>query len=292
MQNGPMRVLDTHLHLWDPAVLRYDWLLEVPALHRPFGLDALAEATAPLPAEASMKYIFMQAGAADAQALDEVDWVSGLATHAPIVGIIAFAPLEEGANVRTHLAALRTRPLVRGVRRLTQDEAPGFGVSEAFVAGAREVAAAGLTFDACVRSHLLGDVAGLARAVPELPIMLDHLGKPPLEGPGGAPGDGFAAWRRDLDACAAEPGVWVKLSGLPGETTPDWTPEGLTPFMDAALDAFGPERCVFGSDWPASSQSSDYARWLTFVRAWLTSRVDEATAERVLWRNAVEFYGV
>lgn len=287
-----MKVLDTHLHLWDPSVLRYDWLIDVPALHRPFAARALAEATADVPTDVSLKYIFMQAGAADEQALAEVDWVSGLAEHLPIAGVIAFAQVELGVAVGPHLDALRERPLVRGVRRMTQDEAPGFGVSDAFVAGARAVASAGLTFDACVRSHLLGDVAALARAVPGLPIMLDHLGKPPLEGPGGAPGEGFARWQMSLQQCAAEPNVWVKLSGLPGETTPDWTPEGLTPFMDAALSAFGPERCVFGSDWPASSPSSDYARWLAFVRTWLEARVDPATAERVLWHNAMEFYGV
>ena len=292
-----MRVIDTHLHLWDPSVLRYDWLLEVPELHRPFALEALAEATAPVPADVSLDYIFMQAGCADEQAIDEVDWVAGLAERAPIRGIIAFAPVERGADVRPWLAALRERPLVVGVRRLTQDEAPGFGTTDAFIEGARAVAEAGFTFDACVRAHLVRDVAVLARAVPELPIMLDHLGKPPLEGAGGAPGAGFADWHAALKECAAQPNVWVKLSGLPGETTPDWTPEGLTPFMDAALDAFGVERCVFGSDWPASSLSSDYARWLAFVRTWLSERVGSDAAgaeavERVLWRNAAEFYGV
>jgi len=285
-----MKVLDTHLHLWDPSVLRYDWLIDVPPLHRPFAARELAEATADVPTDVSLKYIFMQAGAADEQALAEVDWVSGLAEHLPIAGIIAFAPVELGAGVGTHLDALREHSLVRGVRRMTQDEAPGFGVSDAFIAGARAVASAGLTFDACVRSHLLGDVAALARAVPALPIMLDHLGKPPLEGPGGAPGEGFARWQSSLQACADEPNVWVKLSGLPGERTPDWTPEGLTPFMDAALSAFGPDRCVFGSDWPASSPSSGYARWLAFVRAWLASRVDADTADCVLWHNAERFY--
>ena len=104
------------------------------------------------------------------------------------------------------------------------------------------------------------------------------------------PGEGFARWQSSLQACADEPNVWVKLSGLPGETTPDWTPEGLTPFMDAALSAFGPDRCVFGSDWPASSPSSGYARWLAFVRAWLASRVDADTADCVLWHNAERFY--
>ena len=97
-----MKVLDTHLHLWDPSVLRYDWLIDVPPLHRPFAARELAEATADVPTDVSLKYIFMQAGAADEQALAEVDWVSGLAEHLPIAGIIAFAPVELGAGVGTH----------------------------------------------------------------------------------------------------------------------------------------------------------------------------------------------
>lgn len=277
-----MRILDSHVHLWDPAVLRYDWLNG--RLRARFGPTERDEATATA-GEADRAFVFVQAECVPADALAEVDWVCGLAAEAgatrqPIRGIVARLAMEHGDVVRAQLDALRDRPLVVGVRRLIQDEAPGFATTPAFLAAARAVAQAGLVFDACVRHGQLAEVARLAEAVPELPIVLDHLGKPAVDRPP------TATWLRDLRALAEQPQVSCKLSGLPAEAGNGWTPAQLTPFLDAALAAFGPDRLLFGSDWPVSWP---YAPWERFVRSWAAAAVPDR-AEAVLWANAERVY--
>ncbi|MDJ0335726.1 amidohydrolase family protein [Salinibacterium sp. G-O1] len=284
-----MRLIDTHLHLWDPNRFDYAWLDAVPGLRQTFGLAELADAS--IPAEGELReYVFMQADCAPAQAVAEVDWVAELAEDAPIRGIIAFAPVEDESGLDASLEHFASRPLVKGVRRLLQSEPAGFSRSEAFLAGARRLTGAGLTFDACVTADQLEDVAVLARAVPDLRIVLDHLGKPTIGEAGTADRDGFDRWRADLGNVAAEPNVCVKLSGLPAQATASWTTALLTPYLDAALDAFGAERTMFGSDWPASSGQSSYQRWIEFVQEWLEGAVDDEDAQRIRFMNAQRVY--
>jgi L-fuconolactonase len=279
-----MRVLDSHLHVWDPAVLRYEWL-DGP-LRRRFAADELAQAIAAGPDADDRAFVFMQADAAPADSLAEVDWVTGFSDRISVRGIVARASLERGDAVQDELDALRERPLVVGIRRLLQDEHPGFAATPAFLAGARRVAHEGLTFDACLRWPQLPELIALADAVPGLPIVLDHLGKPPIGTPD-APGDPAAtAWPAQVQALAERPGTWCKLSGLPAESPAGWTAEQVTPFLDVALDAFGPDRLLFGGDWPVSTP---YGRWLATVTEWLEDRVG-ASADAVLWSNAERAY--
>ena len=275
-----MRILDSHLHLWDSAALRYTWLSG--RLIGPFGPSQRRAATEEA-GDAERAAIFVQAECVPDDALAEVDWVTALAPEAGVVGIVARVEMERGAAVRPHLLALRSRPLVVGVRRLIQDEQPGFATSPAFLAAARAVAEAGYVFDACVRSAQLGEVIVLADAVPDLPLVLDHLGKPDVSG---APG---ADWLAALSALAERPQVSCKLSGLPAEVDGEWMPEQLTPFLDAALAAFGPRRLLFGADWPVSWP---YARWERAVIDWARERVAPHEVDDILWGNAARVYGV
>jgi len=279
-----MRLIDTHLHVWDPEVFDYAWLDEVPELKRRRGFEELSADFAPDEGD-EVRYVFVQADCAAEQSLPEVDWVSAMAEANGVAGIVAAAPLEVGADVEETLAALRDRPLVIGVRRLLQSEPQGFALQDAFLAGARTLARTGLTFDACVVEALIPDVTALADAAPDLTIVLDHLGKPDVAG-----GD-FDSWRRAIGDLAARPNVNCKISGLPSLTTADWTPDDLTPYLDVAVASFGADRCMFGSDWPASSLQSSYTRWLQFVRAW-SGTLSTAEAESVLWRTAERVYGV
>lgn len=274
-----MRILDSHLHLWDPDLLRYSWLSG--DLLRRFDAedwhDAAREA-----GDAQRAAVFVQAECAQADSLAEVDWVASTAAVHGVRGIVARLAMEEG-EVGAQLAELRRRPLVVGVRRLIQDEGPGFATAAGFVSAARAVADAGYVFDACVRRTQLREVARLADLVPELPIVLDHLGKPDVTA---APD---ARWRDDLAVLADRPNVACKLSGLPAEAAgDDWTAGQLTPFLDAALEAFGPDRLLFGGDWPVSGP---YAAWEQLVRRWAAASVP-ARADDILWGNAARIYGV
>lgn len=312
-----MRVLDSHLHLWDNEVLAYTWLdgplaFRFAALeleHARLGGAARETATGETASDENAideTAIFVQAETVEDDFLAEVEWVETMASALGIVGIVAGARLDRGVDTITHLDELAAHPLVVGVRHNLQGEPDGLAVSTAFVTGAREVAARGWTFDACVRADQLSDVARLAAAIPDLRLVLDHLGKPAV-GTASAPLLPSAEWVRDLSELARHPLAFCKLSGLPGEAGGDWSAAQLEPFLDAAADAFGIERLMWGSDWPVSVigpaeegdphapadgsdtyQPTARTRWADAVIAWARDRGHDVDA--LLWANAESFY--
>lgn len=299
-----MRALDSHLHLWDPELLHYTWL------EGPLGwLFAETEIEhARLARATTEKAVFVQAGTIEEDFLAEVRWVAELAPRVGVVGIVAGARLDRGTDTTAHLEGLDAEPLVIGVRHNLQGESDGLAVSAAFVTGAREVAARGWAFDACVGESQLPEIARLAGAVPDLRVVLDHLGKPTV-GTADAPAAPTMEWVRDLDDLARHPNVWCKLSGLPAEAGGDWSVAQLEPFLDAAADAFGAERLMWGSDWPVSVigpaeaddpyanedgspmyQPTARSRWADAVIEWAERRGHDVDA--IMWRNAEEFYRI
>jgi len=281
-----MRVVDGHLHLWNREALTYEWL-EGPLL-RSFGPDELDSALQDAP-DADCGFVFVQAECVPRQSVAEVDWVVSLTDRVPVRGIVARAPLEDPAATEEHLAAFAERPLVVGVRRLLQSEPEGFGLRPGFLRGARAVASAGLAFDAGVRWTQLPDLVAFADALPELTIVLDHLGKPEVGSPEAAdPADG-TPWAESLRDLALRTNVVCKISGLPAESSGEWTEAQVRPFLDVALDAFGPDRLLFGSDWPVSGP---YGRWLDTVSSWLADRVGEHHRKAVLAENAERVYSL
>ena len=299
-----MRILDSHLHLWSPSTLTYTWL-EGPLA---WEFAALEIEHSPIDVATVEKSVFVQAGTIEDDFLAEVRWVVEQADEVGVVGIVAGARLDRGTDTTAHLEGLAAEPLVVGVRHDLQIEPDGLAVSAAFVTGARELAARGWTFDACVRAAQLPEIARLAGAVPELRIVLDHLGKPEV-GTADAPVVPTMEWVRDLDDLARHPNTWCKLSGLPAEAGGDWSAEQLHPFLDVAADAFGVERLMWGSDWPVSvigpaEEGDPYApedgsptyqptarsRWADAVIAWAERRGHDVDA--IMWRNAEAFYRV
>jgi L-fuconolactonase len=293
-----MRVLDSHLHLWDPSRLDYAWL-EGP-LAEPFTTSELGAAS--VGQEGGRAAVFVQADCTETQFLDEVRWVAENADDTGVIGIVAGARLDRGAETAAYLEALHGLPLVVGVRHLLQGEPDGTATSEAFLSGAADVAARGWTFDACIRAHQLPAIVELAAALPQLRIVLDHLGKPAV-GTADAPLAPDAAWIRGMHALAAHEQVAVKLSGLPAEAGGSWSAAQVTPFLDVAAEAFGPDRLLWGSDWPVSAiepspeapskpvyRSGARPAWARLVTDWAGARGHDADA--ILWRNAARIYGV
>jgi predicted TIM-barrel fold metal-dependent hydrolase len=192
----------------------------------------------------------------------------------------AFAPLERGAEARDHFRALRAIPSVVGVRRLTQDERPGFAVADRFLEGVATLADFELTFDVCARSSQLDEVIELVRRTPGVQFVLDHVGKPRI-------GADPSRWRLQIAELAARHNIVCKLSGLMTEIVSGPTGvEAVQPFLAHAVAEFGPDRCLFGSDWPVMTKATTYSEWLDLVTS-LVSREDErravlaGTAERV-----------
>ena len=170
-----------------------------------------------------------------------------------------------------------------GVRRLIQDEPPGFTSRPGLRAGVALLAAEDLVFDLCVREPQLGEAVDLVRATPEVRFVLDHLGKPRV-------GADPTRWRRDLRALAELPNVVAKLSGLMTEVIPGTGAAGdVRPYLEYALEVFGPQRCLFGSDWPVLTLAGSYAEWRDTVLD-AVAGLSEAEVEAVMHGNARALY--
>jgi L-fuconolactonase len=273
--------LDSHVHFWDRTRFRYEWL---EGAGDPLESDFVpADLLASAPDLAGM--VFVQADCRADQAVAEARWVSDLAAGgAPVLAIVAHAPLE--TDCRAQLAELAGVPRVAGVRRLLQDEAPRFALQESFIEGVRHLAEFSFSMDLCIRSHQLAEVTELVLQCPDVEFVLDHLGKPVI-GP-----DGPSEWATDLAALAALPNVHCKLSGLLGEAPPEMrSPSALSPWLAVALEEFGADRCMFGSDWPVVTAFGDYADWFDVVD---TALAGASAAERadVFAGTARRFYRV
>jgi L-fuconolactonase len=275
-------VIDSHIHLWDPTLLPYPGLDSDPDLRRPF-----------LPADlhgsgGADEWVMVQAEPrydddTDRADLAELEWVASLAASDPALrGMVVRAPVEIGRAVCEMLERIAAHPLAVGIRRLIQDEPAGFARSRNFLDGVRVVGEFGLPFDVCVRAAERGDVAPLVDACPDVSFVLDHLGKPDIAGGEWRP------WREQMVELAGRPNVVCKLSGSTSEAGPGWREETVRPYLEHALESFGPDRCMFGSDWPVATLTTTYSRWHDLVRAALAgcseSELDDVfagTARRV-----------
>lgn len=283
--SGGVALVDSHVHFWDPARLRYPWIAPHEVLNRPYLPADYFAAAAPHRVE---RLVFVEAACLPGQALGEVAWVEELAAADPrIAAIVATAPLELGEGVAPTLAWLAERPLVRGVRRLLQTE-PGadYGLRPGYVAGARLLGAHDLICELGVRRDQLAAAKALAEQCPETRFILNHIGGPDLRG-----GE-LDPWRADLAALAGAPNVWCKLSGVATAAHHDaWTVDDIRPAVDHALACFGAERMLFGSDWPVMRLATEFPRWVDAVLA-LTARLDEAARAAILRGNTAALYRI
>ncbi|HEY5050906.1 MAG TPA: amidohydrolase family protein [Acidothermaceae bacterium] len=274
----PARVIDSHIHLWDPAVLRYPWLESVEGLARPFLPADLHRSGGP------PEWIMVQADAQDE--LAELDWIASLASSEPaLVGMVVRAPVEIGRGVLDLVSRLAVTPPTVGIRRLIQDEGAGFSLTASFIDGVRAVGEVGLPFDICVRAAERADVVQLVDACPDVSFVLDHLGKP-----GVADGE-WEPWRTQLAELAQRPNLTCKLSGSTTEAGPRWREDSVRPYLTHALESFGPQRCMFGSDWPVATVTTDYQRWFDLVSD-VVSGCSQAEIDAVFAGTAAQVYAV
>ena len=271
--------LDAHVHFWRYSPNDYAWIDEsMAALRRDF-----------MPADARRE---MAANGIDAcvavqvrQSLEETRWLLQLAdAHPFIAGVVGWVDLRRD-DVDSQIASV-THPKLVGVRHIVQAEADEFLQDDRFRRGVGRLARHGLGYDILVYARQLPAAVEFATALPEVRLVLDHLGKPDIRS--GA----FDSWRRDLDRIAALPHVSAKLSGLVTEADwHRWTVEDLHRYITAALESFGPERLMIGSDWPVCTLAGSYGAVLDIVRSAIAMR-SEAERRAILGGTAKRFWGL
>jgi L-fuconolactonase len=276
-------IVDTHLHLWDPAHLRYPWLEGNDLLNRRYLLEEYRQATGPIAVD---KMVFLQCECDPAQFLDEAAWVTELAAQDPrIQGIVPWAPLELGDAARPALEELARNPLIKGIRRIIQFEPDmEFCLRPDFVRGVQALPDYGFSFDICINHLQLPNTIRMVAQCPNVQFILDHIGKPDIKA------HLFEPWATDLRTLAQFPNVWCKISGLVTEADHQrWTPADLQPYIEHVVETFGFDRVIYGGDWPVAYQATAYPRWVTT----LVDAVAGCTPTqlRQLFRdNAIAFY--
>jgi L-fuconolactonase len=160
----------------------------------------------------------------------------------------------------------------------------GYCLQKPFIAGIQLLGRLGLSFDICIRAAELPDAARLVDACPGTFFVLDHCGNPDL-----AQRD-HTAWRRDIADIAKRNNVVVKISGIVATVKPgQWTPEDLAPIVNHTLDAFGPDRVMFGGDWPVCTLGGSYRQWYDALRQIVAGR-PASEQQRLFHDNAIRHY--
>lgn len=252
-------IIDSHVHLYDTARLSYGWLAGVPKIDR---THVLADFDAARGAVAVDGIVFAEVAADPGLHLREAEFVQEMAdADARLRGMVAHAPVEKGAAVAEDLAALARFGTLRGIRRLIQGEPdPGMCLAPAFLEGVRTVGRHGLSFDICVKSWALTYALELVRRCPDVPFVLDHIGKPDIRHGLREP------WWSQMRDLAALPNVTVKLSGVISEADhAAWTPEQVKPYVAHVIDTFGFGRVMYGSDWTVSELTHRYPQWVAIL---------------------------
>ena len=280
-----MRIVDAHHHLWDLGVRDQDWITgpALAPLRRDFLLgdyQPVAEAHG-VAASVVVQTVTVPGETAELLALADASDL--------IAGVVGWTDLT-APDVADRIAALKERPgggKLVGLRHQVQSEPdPDWLTQPDVLRGLTAVAQAGLVYDLVITAGQLGQATRAAAAVPGLRFVLDHLGKPPIVAGRTEP------WARDLRGLAALPNTSAKLSGLVTEADwRQWKVADLRPYAEAALDAFGPARMMFGSDWPVCTLAASYPEVLAAARD-LTAGLIPAEREAVFAGTAISVYGL
>jgi len=278
-----LRVIDAHVHFWNPSVLRYPWLASEPALAAPF----LPSDFGPLASGDVDALIFVEANPAPEQAAKEVAWVDGLAeADHRIAGIVAYVDLLDEPRRDGTLAQLSRTPRVVGVRHNIQHQPAGFALQPTFVRGVRDVGESGRPFDLCITVDQLDEVIELVERSPDVTFVLDHCGKPAIRD------DGYDAWAHGLERLASHERVSCKISGLLTEAREEQrSTDSLARWIERARECFGASRLLYGSDWPVCTLAGGADRWRAIVDA-VTAGWTDAERRALFADNASRIYGV
>ncbi|GAA5071776.1 L-fuconolactonase [Thermocatellispora tengchongensis] len=278
-----MTVIDAHQHFWNLETGSYPWLTpEAGPIYRTFEPEELIPQLAACGVDRTVlvqsanTYADTDAMLAQADAYDFV------------AAVVGWVPLDRPGEAAEALERYRAHPRFAGVRHLIHDEPdPDWVVREEVIEGLKLLADAGLPYDVVgVLPRHLEHVPTLAEKVPGLRLVLDHLNKPPIKDKGWEP------WASLLARAASYPNVYAKVSGL--NTAADaetWTAADLRPYVEHAIEVFGPDRLMFGGDWPVAILAGDYAKVWRETNA-LLDGLPQADRDAILGGTAARCYGI
>ena len=250
-----LKRIDAHQHFWRYSEDEYGWISDAMAAIR---RDFLPDDLRPLLDEAGIDAtVAVQAR----QSLEETEWLLELATeHDWITGVVGWVPLVSG-DMQATLEKLCQSPKLRGIRHVLQAEPDEYFERADFNAGLGKLAKMGLVYDILVVERQLPAAIRFVDRHPDQTFVLDHVAKPRI-----ADGE-LEPWCTNIRELAHRQNVACKISGMVTEADLNhWTVDQLRSYVDVVLEAFGPSRLLFGSDWPVCAVAASYQRWAIVVR--------------------------
>jgi L-fuconolactonase len=276
------RTIDAHQHFWQRGKFKDAWLDEPQ--HKPISGSFLPEHLAPLLRQCGIDgSVFVQTQ----HDLGENRWALDLAKKNPfILGVVGWVDLAS-PDCEKQLLEFKADPKFVGIRHITQGEPDDdFIVRDDVVRGLQVLEKQRVPFDLLFYVKHLKHAATLAKKLPDLPMVIDHLAKPRIKE------HRTDGWIDHLKAAAKFPNVYCKLSGMVTEADwKGWTPKDLTPYVQAALEAFGPDRLMYGSDWPVCLLAAPYPSVVAALREAL-GPISDAERAKIFGGTAEKFYGL
>ena len=273
--------IDAHHHFWKYDPVRYSWMND--------RMDILKRDYQPPDLLTEIEKVGID-GVVSVQADQSLRETDELLEHASqsdfIKGVVGWFPLAD-PSVEEVLAKYSSNPLLKGVRHVVQDEPDDhFILGQAFNDGIRKLAKFDLIYDILIYERQLKSSIEFVDLHPNLSFVLDHIAKPRIA-------DGFIEpWEEQMHEMARRENVTCKLSGMATEANwTEWTLGELRPYMEVALEAFGPNRLMFGSDWPVARLAVDYEPWVKLCREFI-STLSKHEREAIEGGNAVRVYGL
>jgi L-fuconolactonase len=275
-------IIDAHHHLWRFDQARLPWISDaMPALRRDY---LAADLEAALAGTGVERTILVHAQ----QNVEETRWMLEVArAHSRIAGVVGWVPLAD-AGVDAVLGRLAADARLRGVRHIVHDEPDDrYLLRDDFNRGVARLRAHGLVYDVLIFAKHLPHAIAFVDRHPDQAFVVDHIAKPAIRA---AAFD--TAWAAGLRELARRPHVTCKLSGVVTEVRdPAWSDGLLQPYLEVALEAFGPSRLMFGTDWPVCRLKCEYADWVAAVRGCIAP-LSAAEQAAILGGTAARVYGV
>ncbi|HTM81527.1 amidohydrolase family protein [Asticcacaulis sp.] len=273
--------IDAHHHLWKYDPDQYPWMSDrMSGLRQDHGLDMFKGVAQPLGVTGS---VAVQAR----QIVEETDYLMHIAEHDDFVrGVVGWLPLI-APDVEEYIDRFAHRPKLKGLRHVLHDEPDAFYMlRDDFNNGVTKLKHHGLTYDLLIFPDHLPQALIFVDRHPEQVFIVDHIAKPSITTGAMEP------WKTGLRDLAKRENVICKISGMMTEARWDgWSDDDFTPYLDAVLEAFRPERLMFGSDWPVMTMAGHYADWMRIVRSW-SARLSGSEMNAIRISTATRIYSL
>jgi L-fuconolactonase len=276
-------IIDTHQHLWDLKKFRLPWITKGHKLDRDYLMGDYIAATRGL---GVVQAVYMEVDVDPKQQLAEAEELIAVCKRGDTptrAAVISGRPAAD--DFATYIRRFKGSPYIKGLRQVLHGAStkPGYCLDRKFLAGVRLLGELGLRYDICMRHPELPDAAKLAGECKATRFVLDHCGNPDLKK--------HEQWKKDIATVAKHENVVCKVSGIVASAPSGWKAEDLAPVVNHTLDTFGPDRVMFGGDWPVCLLGATFAQWVAALKEIVAAR--PAREQRKLFHdNAVAFYAL